>query len=272
MELLIVLGLCFGAYELLGVFQGCFQYNEHPFPYQPNQNFEQSQQQQQHQKDSEEESESSNKQQESGDEYQQENSQRNGECETEFVEENFDSLKSENCSCYSIADDDTKRILNCTKSKKRTDYCSATSATTGKLRRKKFQFDKTISKFSLSTSLMSLNRDDLNVFHYLDDINNNSSLSNKNLYKKFDDDAASSTGIPAIHKSNNINNRIHRSFIKSSKSTINLTQNSNNNDDDVNFSKNFDRYNDETHSEIHPIGNDVDINNKNIFYISTTAT
>ncbi len=40
MELLIVLGLSFGAYELLGVFQGCFQYNEHPFPYQPNQSFD----------------------------------------------------------------------------------------------------------------------------------------------------------------------------------------------------------------------------------------
>lgn len=33
MELLIVLGLCFGAYELLGVFQGCF-HNDHP-PHQP---------------------------------------------------------------------------------------------------------------------------------------------------------------------------------------------------------------------------------------------
>lgn len=39
MELLIVLGLCFGAYELLGVFQGCFSY-DHPLPYQSHQSLE----------------------------------------------------------------------------------------------------------------------------------------------------------------------------------------------------------------------------------------
>ena len=40
MELLIVLGLCFGAYELLGVFQGCFQYNDHQIPYRSQQALE----------------------------------------------------------------------------------------------------------------------------------------------------------------------------------------------------------------------------------------
>ena len=34
-----MLGLCFGAYELLGVFQGCFSY-DHPLPYHSHQSLE----------------------------------------------------------------------------------------------------------------------------------------------------------------------------------------------------------------------------------------
>lgn len=145
MELLIVLGLCFGAYELLGVFQGCFQYNEHPLPYQPHHHFN-----------------SSGDTKDDIEEQLSEKKKRQGDAEGFETgdEQQLDSIKSGPCSCYSTADDvfddDTQTILS--KAKKTSE-------------RKRFVFDKPISKFTVSTSLMSLNRDESNLFSYIDDVN-----------------------------------------------------------------------------------------------------
>lgn len=163
MELLIVLGLCFGAYELLGVFQGCFQYNEQPLPFQPH-----------HHLDCESKDENDENKQEL-------------ENENENSEENIDSIKSNGpCSCSSngedIFDDDTRTILKNTKKPL-----------------KRFVFDKPISKFTVSTSLMSLNRDESNLFNYIDDINNNKFHK----FRGVDDDIAETTFESNENKNNN---------------------------------------------------------------------
>ena len=130
MELLIVLGLCFGAYELLGVFQGCFTYNEHPLPYQPNQHFpeikEESEEQQQ----------------------EEQQQQRKKNCEETCVDETtLDSIKTtESCSCYDdIFDDDTITILNDARKRQQERKQS--------IGNKRKVFDKPISKFTISSSL-----------------------------------------------------------------------------------------------------------------------
>jgi hypothetical protein len=196
MELLIVLGLCFGAYELLGVFQGCFHYNDHPLPYQPQQYIKGSDSKD---TDNENETERSaveeflcekkqqvrseirrkiqerrklitasihqqllqhqHQQQEEQDEPEdEEEEEEEEEEEDEDEEEEIDEqLKSGPCSCYSTEedfDDDTRTILrNCRSKAPR----------------------KQINKYSLSKSLMSLNRDDSSfLLNILDDANNNS--------------------------------------------------------------------------------------------------
>jgi hypothetical protein len=215
MELLIVLGLCFGAYELLGVFQGCFHYNEHALPYQPQQykdgkeksdgkeselendnekcsdNFECEkrrldrselrrkilerrrwaaatihQQLQQHQHQQQEQQEY---------EYEEEEEEQEEEEEDEIEEEEETEIqKSGPCSCYSTVteddfDDDTRTIL-------RNNSC-----------RSKRQQRNPINKFSLSKSLMSLNRDESNfLFNYLDDaVNKSNSRSSVAKFTKF---------------------------------------------------------------------------------------
>jgi hypothetical protein len=153
MELLIVLGLCFGAYELLGVFQGCFSYNDHPLPYQQALNNEQ--------KESSDEKELDGEKESSSEVIEKSLKTETEEHEQDEEEENNESLKSGPCSCYSTVTeeelyDDTKTILKGSRRKQGT--------------RKSSVFDKPLSKFSLSTSLMSLNRDESNLFNYIDDI------------------------------------------------------------------------------------------------------
>lgn len=220
MELLIVLGLCFGAYELLGVFQGCF-HNEHPLPYQA------------HQQLTNGESKDENEEQSNG-ENTQENEAENNET-NENSEENLDSIKSGPCSCYSTADDifddDTTTILR-----------SARKPT------KRFVFDKPISKFTVSTSLMSLNRDESSLFNYIDDINNN------NKFRKFrgEEDEIAETAFDRI---------------SSSKSSIEIRRNTKkrrNSSDLALYRKNNE------HSENSSSVN-VDINNKKIFFISAAT-
>jgi hypothetical protein len=215
MELLIVLGLCFGAYELLGVFQGCFQYNEHPLPYQPHQHL------------------NSGESKDENEENRQENESESGETK-ENADENLDSLKSGPCSCYSTADDifddDTKTILSSTKKPP-----------------KRFVFDKPISKFTVSTSLMSLNRDESNLFNYIDDINNNK-------FHKFrgEDEEIAETAFEKISSSkcSNDNRRSNKKRRNSSDLAL------------------YRKHNE--HSENSSSVN-VDINNKKIFFISAAT-
>lgn len=179
MELLIVLGLCFGAYELLGVFQGCFQNNDHPLPYQRSlhsskgNNSSSSSSQNDETKEEDDEQLSEKRDDVDGEDYQivekgksvieaysrQEKNALNG------LDEGED--EREFCSCYSAAsefddfeNDDTRTILRTKKL----------------ITRKKYP----INKFSLSSSLMSLNRDELTLFNYFQDgISNSSSKFSK---------------------------------------------------------------------------------------------
>ncbi|CAO1391791.1 unnamed protein product [Diamesa serratosioi] len=205
MELLIVLGLCFGAYELLGVFQGCFTYNEHPLPYQPHQHFPELKE------DGEEQT-------------HQEQEQRKSTCD-ESVDDTLDSIKSESCSCYDdIFDNDTITILNDARKRQQ-------------LPAKGFVFDKPISKFSLSSSLLSLNRDDQNIFNYIDDINNNKFYKFKQENDGEDDDNSSINSISNDKTSD--------------KTSSNNNENNNENSSTI---------------------KNVQINNKKIFFISSAAT
>jgi hypothetical protein len=194
MELLIVLGLCFGAYELLGVFQGCF-HNEPPLPYQPpfnkrnsggggNNNSQGDETKEDDGNDDEQLSEKKNFNVDSR-EYRRidkENKLKSiiqarstiskrvenedggiNEEETEDDEEEAEEEEESPCSCGcntateldDYDNDDTRIIL---KNKKKT------------ISRK----NHPISKFSLSSSLMSLNRDDLTLFNFFDDSINSS--------------------------------------------------------------------------------------------------
>jgi hypothetical protein len=217
MELLIVLGLCFGAYELLGVFQGCFQYNEHPLPYQPHHHLNNGE-------SKDENDENSEGKQEFENEAENENSE----------EQNLDSLKSGPCSCYSTADDvfddDTRTILR-----------------NHKKPIKRFVFDKPISKFTVSTSLMSLNRDESNLFNYIDDINNNK-------FHKFrgeDDDEIAETAFDRISSTKSSNDNRNNNKKRRNSSDLAL----------------YRRHNE--HSENSSSVN-VDINKK-IFFISAAT-
>lgn len=206
-----MLGLCFGAYELLGVFQGCFQYNEHPLPYQPHHHL------------------NNGESKDDNEETPQENETESGE-NKENAEETLDSLKSGPCSCYSTADDvfddDTKTIL---KSSKKPP--------------KRFVFDKPISKFTISTSLMSLNRDESNLFNYIDDINNNK-------FQKFrGEDEIAETEISSSKYSND-----SRRSNKKRRNSSDLAL--------------YRKHNE--HSENSSSVN-VDINNKKIFFISAAT-
>lgn len=180
MELLIVLGLCFGAYELLGVFQGCFQYNEHPLPYQPHHHHFNSGCDTKDD-DEEELNESTKEQQEEGEE-EEEGSEANEETD----EAHLDSIKSGPCSVISttddVFDDDTRTILR-----------------SSKRPAERKRFVKPISKFTVSTSLMSLNRDESNLFNYIDDINNN---HNKFYKFKGEEDEIAETSFDKIICSN----------------------------------------------------------------------
>lgn len=218
MELLIVLGLCFGAYELLGVFQGCFQYNEHPLPYQPHHHFNSGE----IKEDGEEQLSETRK------EHQCENDEEKSD------EQNLDSIKTGPCSCYSTADDvfddDTRTILKGTKKP---------------IERKRFVFDKPISKFTVSTSLMSLNRDESNLFNYIDD------LSNNKFYKfKGEDEEIAETAIDRI---------------SSSKLSNDNRKKKRRNSSDI---ETYRKHNE--HSENSSSVN-VDINNKKIFFISAAT-
>lgn len=224
MELLIVLGLCFGAYELLGVFQGCFQYNEHPLPYQPHHHFNSGDT-----KDENDEQLSETKK-----EHQCESEVESSEANYNPDEQNLDSIKSGPCSCYSttaddVFDDDTRTILRSTKKP---------------IERKRFVFDKPISKFTVSTSLLSLNRDESNLFNYIDDINNNK------FYKFKEEDEIVETSFDRIISSRLSNDS--RKKKRRNSSDIELIQKHN------------------EHSETSSSVN-VDINNKKIFFISTAT-
>lgn len=149
-----MLGLCFGAYELLGVFQGCFQYNEHPLPYQSHTHLNSGETREENEEKSREQPE--------------EKSSDSSEKTENFDEENLELSKSGPCSCTStiedLFDDDTRAILRNTK--KLTE-------------RKRFILEKPINKFTVSTSLMSLNRDESILFNYIDDLTSN------NRFQKF---------------------------------------------------------------------------------------
>ena len=221
MELLIVLGLCFGAYELLGVFQGCFQYNEHPLPYQPHHHFNSIET-----KDENDEQLSENKK-----EHQCESEVEGSEANYQADEQNLNSIKSGPCSCYSTADDvfddDTRTILKSTKKP---------------IERKRFVFDKPISKFTVSTSLLSLNRDESNLFNYIDDINNNK-------FYKFKEEEIAETSFERI-----ISSRLSNDIRKKSRNSSDIALNRKHNE----------------HSETSSSVN-VDINNKKIFFISAAT-
>lgn len=223
MELLIVLGLCFGAYELLGVFQGCFHYKEHPFPYQPKQiNINSSggsngnNNSLNGNNDDTIENDNENDTDDKIEEYQcerrkldkselrrkirarklaaaaihlhqqqlqlqhhdQEQQQQPCEFEEEEEDEEEDDdeeydddeiLKTGPCSCVSTVtetdiDDDTKIILR---------NCNSRT-------RRHQNTHKPINKFSLSKSLMSLNRDDSSfLFNYIDSVNSSSNKFSK---------------------------------------------------------------------------------------------
>lgn len=193
-----MLGLCFGAYELLGVFQGCF-HNEPPLPYQPPLHKRRSSSgshSDETKADEEEETENENDEQLNenkrdnvdGDEYLSErkiDKENKSKSATEArnnirrrAEDEVGDLKNKirreieeesgPCSCYSTNtdfdeyDDDTKSILR-----------------SKLLRNKSLVGHKNypINKFSLSSSLMSLNRDDLALFNYIDSISGRSKFS-----------------------------------------------------------------------------------------------
>lgn len=222
MELLIVLGLCFGAYELLGVFQGCFQYNEHPLPYQPHNHV-------------------NSESKDDNDEVNDKTKEQQCENESEGTEANDIAADDESveksgpCSCYSTADDifddDTLSILRSSKKL---------------IERKRFILEKPISKFTVSTSLMSLNRDESNLFSYIDDINSGNAKFHK--FRSEDEDIAE-TSFDRI-RSSNFSNDNRKTKWRSSDLAVNRKHNE--------------------HSENSSSVN-VDINNKKIFFISAAT-
>lgn len=249
MELLIVLGLCFGAYELLGVFQGCFTYNEHPFPYQPqahsinglNNNSSSN-------SNDSKDNENENDNEQSGSEKEDENRIETIEnprpkirSSNEDDEEDIDNLKSGPCSCYSTVteddfDDDTRVILR--------------NSLNRKVKRQQL-LRKPINKFSLSTSLMSLSRDDSSfLFNYIDD-------NSSNKFQKFKSEieiSETSFNNNYNEKSyNDRNNRNCREHFDVSSSDIIETTTDNNEDINCNTSVN------------------LDTNKKKIFFISAAS-
>lgn len=223
MELLIVLGLCFGAYELLGVFQGCFQYNEHPLPYQPHHHFN----------NGEIKDECDEQSSEAKKEQQCESEVEGSEANENAEEQNLDSVNTGPCSCYSVSedvfDDDLKAILKSAKKP---------------IERKRFVFEKPISKFTVSTSLMSLNRDESNLFNYIDDINNNK------FYKFKEDEEFAETSFDRI-SSCNANNEIRKKKRRNSS--------------DIALNRKHNEHSGSSSSV------NVDINNKKIFFISAAT-
>jgi len=219
MELLIVLGLCFGAYELLGVFQGCFTYNEHPLPYQPQNNF------------------SNGDTKDEGDEQLSEaRKDHEADCCEKSDEQNLDGVRSGPCSCISnsddVFDDDTRTILR--------------SSTKKLAERKRFVLDKPISKFTVSTSLMSLNRDESNLFNYIDDINNNK------FYKLRGEDE---TGIAETALDQIISTKVSNESRKKKRR----------NSSDIAIYRKRNEHSESSSSV------NVDINNKKIFFISAAT-
>jgi len=230
MELLIVLGLCFGAYELLGVFQGCFQYQEHPLPYQPPLH-----------QFSEAKEESDEQLSDKEKEQQESASSESGEKDTD------DSLADGlgPCSCNStiddVFDDDTKTILKDSRSL---------------IERKRFLLERQISKFTLSTSLMSLNREEANLFNYIDDLsssNNNNTNNNRKFYKLKSDSDEAETAFDRISAYTMSNDRRNKRRRNSSEIA----------------SSNHAKHNElcENLSSV----NNVDINKKKIFFISAAT-
>lgn len=219
-----MLGLCFGAYELLGVFQGCFQYNEHPLPYQPHHHFNNA---------SDTKDENDEQLNESTKEHQCESEVECCEANEQVDEQNLDSFKSGPCSVYSTADDvfddDRRTILKNTKKS---------------IERKRFVFDKPISKFTVSTSLLSLNRDESNLFSYIDDLNNNK------FYKFREDEEIAETSLDAINSSE-ISNEIRKKKRRNSS--------------DIALNRKHNEHSENTSSV------NVDINNKKIFFISAAT-
>lgn len=214
-----MLGLCFGAYELLGVFQGCF-HNEHPLPYQPHNHLNSG--------DSKDES----------DEAKEKSKEQLSDNELEGAEVNEDGLeesKSGPCSCYStsddVFDDDTRRILQNSRRL---------------IERKRFILEKPISKFTVSTSLMSLNRDESNLFNYIDDI------SNHNKFRKFkgEDEEIAETSFDDITSS-----RVYNDYRKKKRR----------NSSDLAFNRKHNEQS-ETSSSVN-----VDINKTKIFFISAAT-
>lgn len=281
MELLIVLGLCFGAYELLGVFQGCF-HNEPPLPYQPPLHHKrssisgsQSDETKGEEEEEEEETENENDEQLNkgdnvdSDEFlskrkidKENKSKSASEARNNIrrrAEDEVDDLKNKirrvieqgeeesgPCSCYSTTsefdeyDDDTKSILR------------------SKLLRKSLAGRKNhpISKFSLSSSLMSLNRDDLALFNYID------SITSGNKFSKFKSEAEiSETSFNKI-SSNNLNNEVRRKKSLSDFSAVNSTHNSS-------LTVAAETYNNEINSERN--NPTLESGGKKIFFISTTS-
>lgn len=253
MELLIVLGLCFGAYELLGVFQGCFHYQEHPLPYQPhhhngninnNSNSNNNRNSDSIDENDNEDDESESKLDKSRAEIEvvahrkiTKSSSTATVGEEEEEEENLESLeRSGPCSCYSTVtedefDDDTRTIIR----NKNTS-----------IKRKSIN-----NKFSLSTSLMSLNRsDDSNfLFNYLDDVSTN----NSNKFSKFKSEIEiSETSFSRINSHNNDFRRKKRNFRENFETFVN-NSNINNEINECNASVN------------------LDTNQKKIFFISAAS-
>lgn len=274
-----MLGLCFGAYELLGVFQGCF-HNEPPLPYQqPPLHHKRSSNSGSHNDetkgDEEEETDTENDEQLNenkrdnvdGDEYLSErkidkenqsksasearnNIRRRAEDEVgdlkKKIRREIDEEESGPCSCYSTTtefdeyDDDTKSILR------------------SKLLRKSLAGRKNhpISKFSLSSSLMSLNRDDLTLFNYID------SISSSSKFSKFRSEVEiSETSFNKI-SSNKLSNERRRKKSLSDFAAVNST-------DSSTLTVSEETYNNEINAERnHPT---VESGKKKIFFISAAS-
>ena len=212
MELLIVLGLCFGAYELLGVFQGCFQYNEPPLPYQPQL--------------------TNGELKDENDDINEKNKEQQNENEvdgSEAIDESLDTTNSGPCSCISddVFDDDTLTILR--KSKRL-------------IERKRFILERPISKFTVSTSLMSLNRDESSLFNYIDDLS-----------------------INKFHKFRGEQEEIAETSFDNISSSNDIRKNRRRNSSDLALYRKHNEHSENSSSV------NVDINNKKIFFISAAT-
>ncbi|CAG9803571.1 unnamed protein product [Chironomus riparius] len=244
MELLIVLGLCFGAYELLGVFQGCFHYNEHPLPYQPQAHNLNSLNNSSNNDSKDNENDNDNEQ--SGSEKEDDNRIETIESRPKIRSSNddedeiVDNLKSGPCSCYSTVnedefDDETRIILR------------------NSLNRKVKRQRKPINKFSLSTSLMSLSRDDSSfLFNYIDGNSNNKFQKFKSDIEISETSFKDSNYNENSYNDNRINRNCREHFDVSS-SDLAETTTDNNEDISCNTSVN------------------LDTNKKKIFFISAAS-